>query len=64
MHPTPDNVRRGHGGGTAARRDSVRIFRHFVWLEVGSVKVTSSRPTHSPLQGADAIPLKGHNVSR
>ena len=25
---------------------SLRVFRHFVWLGVGSVKVASSRPTH------------------
>jgi hypothetical protein len=26
VHPNPDKVRRGRGGGTAARRDSVRVF--------------------------------------
>ncbi len=31
VHPT---------GGT------LRVFRHFVWLEVGSSKMTLSRPTH------------------
>jgi hypothetical protein len=25
---------------------SRRVFRHFSWLEVGSVKVALSRPTH------------------
>jgi hypothetical protein len=25
---------------------SLRVFRQFVWLEVGSVKVASSRPAH------------------
>jgi len=31
VHPT---------GGT------LRVFRHFLWLEVGSVKMALSRPTH------------------
>ena len=34
------------GGGTAARRDGVRVFRHIVWLEVGSGKVALPRPAH------------------
>ena len=25
---------------------SLRVFRHFVWLEVGSGKMASSRPAH------------------
>jgi len=25
---------------------SLRVFRHFAWLEVDSVKVASSRPAH------------------
>ena len=25
---------------------SLRVFRHFVWLEVGSVKAALSRPAH------------------
>ena len=25
---------------------SLRVFRHFAWLEVGSVKMALSRPTH------------------
>jgi len=33
-------------GGTAARRDSVRVFRQFVWLKAGSGKMTLSRLTH------------------
>jgi hypothetical protein len=40
--------RRSHGGGTAARRDGVRVFKQFAWLEVGCVKVVlfgaQSRP--------------------
>jgi hypothetical protein len=54
VHPIPDKERRGHGGGTAARRDGVRVFKQFSWLGVGSVKVALSRPTTSgyPLQGA------------
>ena len=30
----------------AARRDGVRVFKRFSWLEVGSIKVALSRPTH------------------
>jgi hypothetical protein len=30
----------GHDGG------SLRVFRQFAWLEVGSVKAALSRPTH------------------
>jgi len=30
----------------AARRDGVRVFRHFVWLEAGSVKMALSHPAH------------------
>jgi len=40
VHPIPGKVRRGHGGG------SLRVFKHFVWLGVGSVKVALSRPAH------------------
>ena len=40
MHPIPDKLRRGHGGG------SRRVFKHLAWLEVDSVKVALSRPTH------------------
>ena len=25
---------------------SLRVFKHFAWLEVGSVKMALSRPTH------------------
>ena len=35
----------GTAGGTAARRDGVRVFEEFSWLEVGSVTVALSRPT-------------------
>ena len=40
VHPIPDKERRGHGGG------SLRVFRQFAWLEVGSVKMAFSRPAH------------------
>jgi hypothetical protein len=40
VHPIPDKVRRGHGGG------SLRVFRQFSWLEVVSVKLALSRPAH------------------
>jgi len=39
VHPIPEE-HRGHGGG------SLRVFRHFVWLEVGSIKMALSRPAH------------------
>ena len=38
-HPNPGKVRRGRGGG------SLRVFKHFTWLEVASVKAALSRPT-------------------
>jgi hypothetical protein len=49
--PFQDDTRRapnpstgsGAAGGTAPR-DSVRVFRHFVWFEVGSGKLALSRP--------------------
>jgi hypothetical protein len=40
VHPIPDKDRLRHGGG------SLRVFKQFAWLEVGSVKVALSRPTH------------------
>jgi hypothetical protein len=40
VHPIPDKVRWGRGGG------SRRVFRPFAWLEVGSDKAASSRPAH------------------
>jgi len=40
VHPNPDKVRRGRGGG------SRRGFMQFAWLEVGSVKVAFSRLAH------------------
>jgi hypothetical protein len=33
VHPIPDKVRQGHGGG------SRRVFKLFSWLEVGSDKI-------------------------
>jgi hypothetical protein len=44
MHPNPGKKRRGRRGGTAARRDSVRVSRQFSWLEVDSGKMALSRP--------------------
>jgi hypothetical protein len=46
VHPNPGNVRRGHGGGT------LRVFRQFSWLEVGSAKAALSRPAHQYPEGA------------
>ncbi len=40
VHPIPGKVRRGHDDG------SLRVFRHFAWLEVGSVKAALSCPAH------------------
>jgi hypothetical protein len=44
VHPIPGKVRRGWRGGTAARRDSVRVFGQFAWLGAGSGKTASPRP--------------------
>jgi hypothetical protein len=33
-------------GGTAARRDGVRVFKQFTWLEAGSGKMVLSHPAH------------------
>ena len=56
VHPNPGNVRRNRGGGTAVLGDGVRVFRHFAWLEVGSVKTALSRPTHQyPAEGMRGI---------
>jgi len=38
---------------------SVRVFRQFAWLEVGSVNVASPYPTHQYAQKH-----AGHNASR
>ena len=48
MHPT---------GG------SLRVFRHFAWLEVDSVKVALSRPTHQRVTLTVRQPLlwQGYN---
>src|SRR6266498_1147427 len=43
---TPAKHAGGHDGGTAARRDGVRVFKQFPWLKAGSVKAALSRPTH------------------
>jgi hypothetical protein len=48
MHPNPGNLRRGRRGG------SLRVFRQFAWLGVGSVKIALSRPSQHPHQGAIA----------
>ena len=54
VHPIPDKVRRGHGGGTAAslRAHALRAVRQFAWLEVGSVKLALSCPAHQYPEGA------------
>ena len=45
VHPIPDIVRRGQGGG------SLRVFKPFVLLEVGSIKGALSRPAHQYPEG-------------
>jgi hypothetical protein len=41
----PGTARQGRcGGGTAARRDGVRVFEEFAWPKADSVKVALSRP--------------------
>ena len=45
VHPIPGSVRRGW------RRGSLRVFKQFAWLVVGSVKVASSRPAYQPILG-------------
>ena len=37
---------------------SLRVFRQFVWLGVGSVKVALSRPTHQPVTQAVGQPAR------
>jgi len=39
VHPIPDK-HRGYSGG------SLRVFKQFAWLQVGSVKMAFLRPTH------------------
>ena len=79
VRPIPDKVRRGHTGTARFARQiecrcgggSLRVFRQYTWLEVGSVKMALSRPgrtpgwypipptsAHRPCQGADAIPRR------
>jgi len=43
VQPISGKVRRSHGGGTLRGR----VFKHFSWLEVGSVRAALSRPTHA-----------------
>jgi hypothetical protein len=38
VRPTPDKVRRGRDGGTAAGRDCVRVFRQLRGLELVPLK--------------------------
>jgi len=46
VHPIPGKVRRGYGGG------SRRVFKLFVRLEVGSVKLALSHPAHQRVMQA------------
>ena len=50
----PDPSFGEHQGRDGGRR---RVFKQFVWLEVGSVKAAWSRPAHQPSSGCYAIPL-------
>ena len=38
---------------------SLRVFKHFAWLGVGSVKMASSRPTHQRV--TQAVGRSHHN---
>jgi hypothetical protein len=58
VHPIPPfGEQRGRGGG------SRRVFKQFVWLEVGSVKMVLSRPAQLPLTQAVGQ-LKGDQVNK
>src|SRR6185503_1561865 len=46
VHPNPDNVRRGRGGGTAVLGDRLHVSKRFSWLEVGSIKIAMSPAAH------------------
>jgi len=41
-----------YAGVVMVGRFAVRVFRQFLWLEVGSVKMALSRPTHQYPEGA------------
>jgi hypothetical protein len=58
VHPIPGKVRRGQDGG------SLRVFKPFSWLAVGSVKVALSRPTWLSSLSRHTSTPKGHNASR
>ncbi|HLO16136.1 MAG TPA: hypothetical protein VK206_14985 [Anaerolineales bacterium] len=45
----PGSVRRGGASRTAG---TLRVFKQFAWLEVGSSKMAWSRPTHQYPAGA------------
>jgi len=48
VHPNPGKERRGRGGG------SLRVFKQFSWLGVGSVKARYLVPPTSTPQGHNA----------
>ena len=54
VHPIPGSERRDWCGG------SLRVFRQFAWLEVGSDKVTLSRPAHQRV--TPAVGRKNHKA--
>jgi hypothetical protein len=68
VHPIPDNVRRGRGGGTAASLDAhaLRAVKQFVWLEVGSGRERCLVPPTSgyPLQGATQTQAVGWPIAQ
>jgi hypothetical protein len=66
MHPIPDKVRRGRGGGTAARRDCVRVFEQLSWLKLVPLKWCYLVPGEhrDGAQSRPPVPLKGHTHTR
>ena len=47
----------------AARRDSVRVFKQFLWLEAGSVRTALSRPAHQRVTQTVRLPRRiQHNI--
>jgi hypothetical protein len=58
VHPIPDKERRGHGGG------SLRVFRQFAWLGVGSDKMALSHPAHQRVTQAVGNQNYLHDVNK
>jgi hypothetical protein len=56
VHPIPDKERRGHDGGTAARRDGVRVFKQVSGLQLVPSKQRDLVP---PTSGYPAESMRG-----